>query len=64
MIAINHEAKLTKKEKFIKLFSGSLIIGVLSRFTDWIYKCIGESLTGRILTGQRFEESGEAVIFR
>ncbi len=29
---------------------------MLSRFTDWIYKCIGESLTGRILTGQRFEE--------
>ena len=61
MIAINHEAKLTKKEKFIKLFSGSLIIGVLSRFTDWIYKCIGESLTGRILTGLFYKN--KAVLY-
>ena len=59
MIVINHEAKMTKKDRFIKLFSDSLIIGALSRFTDWIYKCTGESLIGRILTGQAFGKSSE-----
>ena len=59
MIVINHEAKMTKRDRFIKLFSDSLIIGALSRFTDWIYKCIGESLIGRILTEQAFGKSSE-----
>ena len=54
MIKIIAENKKKKSfsERILALFSGSLIIGLLLRFTDFIYKKAAESLIGRFLTGR------------
>ena len=54
MIKIIAENKKKKSfsEWILALFSGSLIIGLLLRFTDFIYIKAAESLIGRCLTGR------------
>lgn len=68
MIKIIAEKKKKRSfsERISVLFSGSLIIGLLLKFADFIYKKASESLIGRFLTGHdlRFvrKPSGLSVI--
>lgn len=50
-IIAENKKKRSFSERFFSLLSESLIIGLLLRFTDFIYKKASESLTGRFLTG-------------